>query len=51
MIQTEFIEHTHQEKFRERKLSQISSKKSTNLSLKKKMNFLQMKSDDVKIIY
>ena len=51
MTQTKFIEHTCQERFKEKELSQISSEKSTDLSLKKKMNFLQIKSDDMKIIY
>ena len=51
MTQTEFIECTCQEKSRERKLSQISSEKSTDLSLKKKMNFLQTEFNDVKITY
>ena len=51
MTQTEFIEHIHQEKFRERKLLQISSEKSTDLNLKKKINLLQTESNDVKITY
>ena len=48
---TEFIEYTCQEKSKEKELSQISSEKSTDLNLKKKMNFLQIKSDNMKIIY
>ena len=51
MTWTEFIEHTCQKIFKERKLLQISSKKSTDLNLKKKINFLQTEFNDVKIIY
>ena len=51
MTQTEFIEYTHQEKFRKRELSQISSERSTDLNLKKKINLLQTEFNDVKIIY
>ena len=51
MAQTEFIEYTCQEKSRERELLQISSERSTDLSLKEKINLLQMKSNDVKITY
>ena len=51
MTQTEFIEHICWEKFRERKLLQISSERSTDLNLKKKMNLLQTEFNDVKIIY
>ena len=51
MTQTEFIEYIHQERFRERELLQISSERSVNQELKNEMNFLQSKSDNIKIIY
>ena len=51
MTQTEFIECTCSKKSRKRELLQISSERSTDLNLKKKMNLLQTESNDIKIIY
>ena len=51
MTQTEFIEHICQERSKERELLQISSEKSMNQEIKNKMNLLQNKSNNVKIIY
>ena len=51
MAQTEFIEYTHWEKSKKRELLQISSERSTDLSLKEKMNLLWTEFDDIKIIY